>query len=87
MTDAIRRGLRTALWGLVAMTGAIPGLAAAFDLPAGIVAKVTTVFTAIAALVTVAINAAEDKGLVPALLKAPASSGENPLPDDAGGDQ
>lgn len=83
MTDAIRRGLRTFLWGLVAMTGAIPTLAAAFDVPAGRVAQITAVFTAATAVITAAINSAEDGGLIPALLKAPASSGENPVPDDA----
>lgn len=84
MPDALRRGLRSALWMVLAMAGAVPTLAAAFDLPASQVAKVTAVFTAVAAVLTAVINAAEDKGLVPALLKAPASSGENPVPDDAG---
>lgn len=83
MSDAIRRGLRTFLWGVVAMTGAIPTLAAAFNVPAGRVTQITAVFTAIAAVVTAVINAAEDKGVIPALLKSPASSGENPIPDDA----
>jgi hypothetical protein len=89
MSDAIRRGLRSSLWMLVAMTGAVPALAAAFDLPATRVAQVTAVFAAITAVVTAAINAAEDRGVIPALLKAPASSGENPVPDDAesGGSQ
>jgi hypothetical protein len=87
MSDAIRRGLRSFLWGVLAMTGAVPALAAAFDLPAARVAQITAVFTATAAVLTAVINAAEDKGVIPALLKAPASSGENPVPDDAGGDQ
>ena len=84
MSDAVRRGIRSALWGILAMSGAVPALAAAFDLPATTVAKVTAIFTAAAAVLTAVINAAEDHGLVPALLKAPASSGENPVPDNAG---
>lgn len=84
LSDALRRGLRSALWMTLAMAGAVPALAAAFNLPAGQVAKITAVFTATAAVLTAVVNAAEDKGLVPALLKAPASSGENPIPDDAG---
>jgi hypothetical protein len=65
------------------MTGAIPTLAGAFNVPAGRVAQITAVFTTIAAVVTAIINSAEDHGLIPAFLKAPASSGENPIPDDA----
>jgi hypothetical protein len=84
MSDAIRRGLRTALWGILAMAGAIPGLAAAFDIPAGRVAQITGGFTASIAVLTAIINALEDGGVIPALLKAPASSGEHPMPDDAG---
>ena len=83
MPDALRRGLRTLLWAVVAMTGGIPALAGAFNVPAGRVAQITAVFSFIAAVVTAIINSAEDHGLIPALLKAPASSGENPMPDDA----
>jgi hypothetical protein len=83
VSDAIRRGLRTALWGVLAMAGAVPTLAGVFDFDAGDVAKITAVFTAITAVLTAVINGMEDAGLVPALLKAPASSGENPVPDDA----
>lgn len=84
MTDALRRGVRSALWMTLAMAGAVPALAAAFDLPAARVAQITAIFAAITAVLTAIINAAEDRGLVPALLKAPASSGENPVPDNAG---
>lgn len=80
MSDAVRRGLRTFLWGLVAMTGAVPSLAAVFEVPAGRVAQITAVFTATTAVVTAVINSAEDSGMVPALLKAPASSGDHPVP-------
>lgn len=83
MSDAVRRGFRSGLWMLIAMTGAVPALAAAFDLSAGTVAKITAVFTAVVAIVTAGINAAEDAGVVPSLLKSPASGGANPVPDDA----
>jgi hypothetical protein len=72
LPDPLRRGLRTFLWGVLAMAGAVPALAAAFDLPAGRVAQITATFTATAAVLTAVINAAEDKGVIPALLKAPA---------------
>ena len=84
MSDAVRRGIRSALWGVLAMAGAVPALAGAFNLPAATVAKITAAFTATAAVLTAVINAAEDHGVLPALLKSPASSGENPVPDDAG---
>lgn len=81
MTDALRRGIRSALWMVLAMAGAVPALAAAFDLPTTQVAKITAMFTTVAAVLTAIVNAAEDKGVIPALLKSPASSGENPIPD------
>jgi hypothetical protein len=84
MSDALRRGLRSALWMTLAMAGAVPTLAAAFNLAASRVAQITAVFTAAAAVLTAVINSAEDHGVIPALLKSPASSGENPVPDDAG---
>lgn len=84
MSDAIRRALRTFLWGLVALAGGVPAIAAAFDLEAATVAKVTAVFTVAVAVVTAIVNAAEDKGYLPALLKAPPSPGVNPVPYDAG---
>ena len=84
MSDAIRRGLRTALWGIIAMAGVIPTLAGSFGLDGGQVAKITAIFTAVTAVLTAIINSLEDSGAIPAFLKAPASSGENPMPDDAG---
>lgn len=83
MTDAVRRGVRTALWCVITMAGAIPTLAAIFDLDAGTVAKVTAVFTLFTSVLTSIINGLEDKGTIPAVLKAPASPGENPIPPDA----
>lgn len=85
MSDALRRGLRTALWFTLAMAGAIPGLAAALNIPAGRVAQIVAIFTFVGSVLTAVINFAEDKGLVPALLKAPPSPGADPIPDPEGG--
>ncbi len=65
------------------MAGAVPTLASAFDLGADQIAKITALFTAATAVLTAIINGLEDKGLIPALLKSPASSGGNPMPEDA----
>lgn len=84
MSDAIRRGLRTLLWVIPAMAAGVPTLAAAFNLSATLVAKVTAIFGFILAVVTAAINGLEDRGTIPALIKAPASGGADPIPEDAG---
>ena len=81
MSDAIRRAIRTLLVLCVTASGAIPALAAAFNVPAGRVAQVVAVFGFVATLLTALLNHAEDAGAIPALLKAPASEGENPVPD------
>jgi hypothetical protein len=81
MTDPIRRALRTLLVLVVTMAGAVPALAAVFDVPAGTVAQVVAVFTFAGTLLTALLNHVEDTTSMPALLKAPASEGENPLPD------
>lgn len=84
MNDPIRRALRTLLWLTLAAAGAVPALAAAFDVPAQLVGKIVAVFTFAGVLITAAINGLEDRGTIPALLKAPPSAGANPVPDDAG---
>lgn len=47
-------------------------------------AAVSAATAGIIALLTWVVNALEDKGVVPAMLKSPASSGANPVPDDGG---
>ena len=83
MTDAIRRALRTLLWLTGAAIPAVPALAAAFDAPAALVGQIVAVFTFVGVMATAAVNALEDKGAIPALLKAPPSAGAHPLPEDA----
>jgi hypothetical protein len=84
MNDATRRALRTLIWLSATAAGAIPALAAAFDLSAGVVTKIVAVFTFAGVMLTALVNALEDSGAIPALLKAPPSPGANPVPDDAG---
>lgn len=81
MKDSKRRGLRTALQMLVTIltTGAGTGLLKliGFDVSPEIWAAVTAVLLP---LVTTVLNELEDNGTIPAVLKAPASDGEDPLP-------
>ena len=89
MSDAVRRAIRTYIdaWagtflGLWAMSG-LGGddyMAGVSDL--AVIGKITfaAAIAAIPALVSFIKNALEDNGAIPALLKAPASDGENPTP-------
>lgn len=78
MTDAQRRALRTLIQATLGALGAgllnllFDGLEPAWLAVIGVV--MTTVLTQVQ-------NSLEDNGTIPALLKAPASSGENPFPD------
>lgn len=78
MTDPIRRALRTLFQFIAAggLTALIDEVAA--DLSGSAQAAV---FMLAALLVTYAQNELEDRGLVPAVGKAPASDGANPIPD------
>lgn len=82
MKDSTRRGIRTALQLLVTLVtnGALFGLLVLFGVDVtveafGIVAAV------LLPIVTTIQNGLEDRNTIPALLKAPASSGANPVPD------
>lgn len=81
MSDSTRRAIRTALQSIVGALGAgvlnlvFKGVNPGWLAVAAVVA--TTVFTQIQ-------NALEDSGKIPALLKAPASDGVEPLPDPSG---
>lgn len=82
MTDPQRRALRTLLQAAVGAIGAglinllaPKGISPEWLAVIGVV--LTTLFTQIQ-------NSLEDAGTIPALLKAPASSGENPIPDPEG---
>ena len=78
-TDPIRRALRTLLQFVAA-----GGLTAVFN---EVIAEIkdgrlaATVLALSLLLVSYAQNELEDRGYLPALLKAPASEGENPVPE------
>jgi len=79
MSDAQRRGLRSLLQvGLVQALIQLYNAFAAVDLTAEQVSAITMVATPILAF---AQNWLEDSTSFPALLKAPASPGANPIPD------
>lgn len=82
MPDSLRRGIRTALWFILAAIPGIPAMASAFNLSATTVGKVVAVLTFLGAVFTGVINFAEDKGVIPAFLKATASSGADPITHD-----
>lgn len=79
MTDPQRRALRTLLQAIVGALGAglvnllaPDGVSPEWLAVIGVV--LTTIFTQIQ-------NSLEDSGTIPAILKAPASEGANPVPD------
>lgn len=81
MSDATRRGLRTALQLLASLltSGGVLGVLALFgvDVSAEQWAAISAVLLP---FVTVVQNALEDADKIPALLKAPASNGADPVP-------
>lgn len=81
MNDSTRRAIRTALDLIPAVLAALAVLVGIFDLPAETVAKVGVVVGAVTMLCAKVRNALEDGGYIPALLKAPASDGSDPLPN------
>jgi hypothetical protein len=81
VNDATRRSLRTFLQvgvveGVLQLLEAF-GLALTADQHAAIIVVATP-------LLTLAMNLLEDNTNMPAVLKAPASEGQNPAPQDAG---
>lgn len=84
MNDPIRRALRTLLQFIAGggLTALITEVVAEID-DARLVA---VIMAASLLVVTYAQNELEDMGAIPALLKAPASHGQNPIPDDVPGD-
>ena len=100
MNDAIRRAIRTFLQAFVgtlavlaipAMTDLIRKIGSAepyeinFDFWQGVV--IAAALSGVIALISWAQNALEDHTGVIAPLKAPASAGNNPVPDDGGNTQ
>lgn len=80
-SDATRRGFRTFLD--VAFVEALIQLAIAFGLTLD-EAQHAAILVIAPFFVSALKNAAEDRGTIPALLKAPASDGADPIPDDRG---
>lgn len=81
MNDSTRRAVRTTLDLIPGVLAALLVLVPVLDLPAETVAKVGAVVGAVTLACAKLRNAAEDAGLIPALLKAPASDGADPVPD------
>jgi hypothetical protein len=80
IVDSTRRALRSILWLLVAAVAAVPSAAVVFDMSAAKAAAVVGMLTPMVGAVTKIVNLLEDDGAIPAVLKAPASDGENPVP-------
>lgn len=71
MSDATRRAIRTFLQVVLAAVAGVPAAVGAFDLPASTVAKVTGLLAVLVPLVTYTVNALEERGTLPDVLKKP----------------
>lgn len=81
MTDSTRRAIRGAFDFVPGLVAALLVLVPVIGLEAKEVASVTVFLGAVVAACAKLRNALEDAGVIPAILKAPPSPGENPLPD------
>jgi hypothetical protein len=81
LSDSTRRSLRTLYQGLLSLLVAVPLISLYVPTGASRLAVIAASVVAAAAVITKIINALEDKGLIPAFLKAPASDGAKPVPD------
>jgi hypothetical protein len=97
MTDAVRRAIRTFIQAFVGtfvlvgfpvlqniMDATNGGDEPIFDVNVWKRVLVACVISGVIALVSYVQNALEDKTMMPAVLKAPASQGQNPAPADGG---
>lgn len=77
MSDSLRRGLRTLLDALLAVlaAGVIDAYLVGLD-----PTQRTALAVALTGVISVVKNALEDRGTIPAVLKAPASDGADPVP-------
>jgi hypothetical protein len=80
MSDSTRRSLRTILDVVPAVLASLLVLVPVLGLDAQTVAAVGGVMGAITVALTKLRNGLEDAWVIPALLKAPASDGADPLP-------
>lgn len=89
MSDAVRRAIRTfaqSFLGAFAASGVLSAFAEAGVVDWTVLKKagISALIAGIIALMSFIQNALEDSGAIPAPLKAPASEGVNPVPDDGG---
>lgn len=84
LSDSTRRGLRTALQLLVTLltTGAGTALLALLGVDVS-PEQYATVTALLLPVITTLLNGLEDRGTIPAVLKAPPSPGADPVPDPA----
>lgn len=75
MKDSTRRALRVFLHGLVAVVIAVPVMAAALPTPTGRIGEVAASVVALCVVVAKVVNALEDAGLIPPILKGGGTSG------------
>lgn len=90
MPDYLRRAIRTfiqSFCGAIISSGVLSAAATAGVVDWSVVTKILIAALAggVTGLLTLGMNALEDNGSIPAVLKAPASEGVNPVPPDAGG--
>lgn len=91
LPDSTRRAIRTALdniVGVLILLGVILPFFGDFirevggaDSVTAYLAKAMVILTALVTLISRIKNMLEDRGVIPALFKAPASNGEDPVPD------
>lgn len=81
LNDSTRRALRTAYQFVFALIGILPTFALLLPSDSPLVAQIGVVLGWLI-VVTKFLNSLEDRGVIPAWLKAPASGGANPVPDD-----
>lgn len=81
LPDSTRRTIRGAFDVVPAILAGLLIMVPVLDLPAGTVAKVTAIMGALTLALSKIRNGLEDAGVIPAVLKAPASDGANPIPD------
>lgn len=89
-TDSTRRALRTGIDAILAVLASFaavlvfPGLGDAIGVSSPDMVRAGVVVGALVLFFTKVRNALEDKGTIPAVLKAPPSPGANPVPDPEG---
>ena len=81
LNDSTRRALRTGYQFVVALAGIVPTFLLALPTDSPLATRMAVVLGFLT-LATKFLNSLEDRGVIPAWLKAPASDGANPVPAD-----